>query len=152
MSEVEISRAPRATVNIDRRVDESLVGRLDETNYLGLGKSSCARADLMLYAMAVGWDAKLSAKLERPSSGGFARTESFSPLVTAMVRLLHFANIGFDMPDGLRDVNAGYSYMEEYANSGFRLIEGDLDSHLDSEEKANLIIADLDGRYEKWFG
>jgi len=152
MSEVEITKAPKATINIDRHVDDSIIGRLDDTNYLRLGKSSCNRADLMLYAMAVGWDAKLPAKLERPSSGGFARTESFSPLVIAMVRLLHFANIGFDKPEGLRDVNAGYSYMEEYANGGFNLIEGDLDSRLDSEEKANLIIAELDGRYEKWFG
>lgn len=144
-----ISKA-RSTVSIDKRINDVVVSRLDECDYLHLGKSGCTRADLMLYAMALGVDSKISVPLKKPLDGGFARTESFSPKVSALIEALHFSEVGYDNPDGLRDKNAAYKIAEEYANSGFNFIESDLDN-MDSEEKANLIIADLNARYEKIF-
>lgn len=146
-------RAPRTTVTIDQHVEDEVVDQLDENGYFGLGRPGCTRAELLLYAMAVGWESGLPpVPLNKPMSGGFARTESFSEKFAMIIRAMHFSHIGFDHPDGLRDINAGYNLMEQYANGGFQLIEGELRDHIGSEEKANMVIAELNDRYVSIFG
>lgn len=146
---VEGAKGIRATVTIEERINAELLGRLKEANYLLLREET--NAEIMKYAMAVGWESRLPVPLSRPHSGGWARTESFTPEMNMLIKLLHFEKIGFDSPDGLRKQNEGLDYVEEYANGGFNIIEGDLDDKLDSETKANMIIADLDNRYRKLF-
>lgn len=152
MTEQETTKAPRTTITIDTKISNEVVTILDEENYMRLGKSACTRADLLLYAMAIGWDSKLPIPIEQPLSGGFARTESFSSKVSMLMDVLHFSDVGFDNPDELRDKNAAYALAEKYANGGFHLIQGDLNDHISSEEKANTIIAELNEKYQKLFG
>lgn len=149
--ETEI-RSPRTTVTIDQHVSDVVVDQLDETNYFGLSRARCTRAELLLYAMAVGYDSGFAVPINKPLSGGFARTESFSDKFTMLIRAMHFKEIGFDKPDGLRDINAGYNLAEKYANGGFQFIEGELNDHIGSEEKANMVIAELNKKYEELFG
>ena len=151
-NESDASKTPRATVTIDQHVADAVIPVLDETDFFGLGKNSITRANLMLYAMAVGWDNRLKASFAKSLSGGFARTESFSDYLSTVVRVAHFATVGFDNPDELRDINSSFALLEQYANGGFQLIEGEILDKMETEEKANLVIADLNKRYEKIFG
>ena len=152
MTEQEAPKAPRTTITIDTKMSNEVVAALDEENYMQLGKAACTRADLLLYAMAVGWDSKLPIPLKHPLSGGFARTESFSSKVSMLIDVLHYSDAGFDNPDELRDKNSAYALAEKYANGGFHLIQGDLDDRVGSEEKANTIIAELNERHKEMFG
>lgn len=152
MIEEETFKASRTTITIDSKISNEVIPALDEENFMQLGKSSCTRADLLLYAMAIGWDSKLPIPIEQPLSGGFARTESFSSKVSMLIDVLHFSDAGFDNPDELRNRNAAYALAEKYANGGFHLIKGDLHDHISSEEKANMIIAELTERHMELFG
>ena len=89
--------------------------------------------------------------ISKPLSGGFARTESFSDKVSTIIKVVQFAESDFDDPDCLRDTNAGYNLMEQYANGGFKLIEGELADRMGSEEKANKVIAELNKQYDELF-
>lgn len=151
MDGTENARAPRTTITIDQRASDDVIERLDDTNYFGLGRQGCTRAELLLYAMAVGWESRLEVPINKPLSGGFVRTEYFSDKMIMLIRSMHFSTLGFDNPDGLRDTNAGYDLAERYANGGFQFIEGELDDRIDSEEKANMVVADLNKRYDKLF-
>lgn len=152
MDNTETVKTKRTVINVDQRVADQIVPRLDQTDFFGLGKATCARADLFLYAMAVGWDSQLKAPIQKSSTGGFVRTEYFTPKADVLIKVMHFKEIGFDNPDGLRDINEGYDLAESYANAGFQLIEGDLNDRIDSEEKANMIVFDLNKRYLELFG
>lgn len=152
MADSTEARSPRTTVTIDQHASDVVVSQLDDSDYFGLSRAKCTRADLLLYAMAVGYDCGFAVPINKPLSGGFARTESFSDRFRVLIQAVHFKEIGFNKPDGLRDINAGYSLAEKYANGGFQFIEGELNDHIESEEKANTVIAELNKRYEQYFG
>ena len=51
----------------------------------------------------------------------------------------------------MRDINAGYSLAEQNANAGFAFIESYANDHIGSEEKASMVIADLNRRCVELF-
>ena len=131
-------------------MNEVINAGLGEEGYLLLGKSTCQRADLFLFAMALGWAKKLKPKLEKPI--GLARRESFSGKVSTAIDAVHFAEIGYDSPDGLRNRSEAFDLAERYANGGFHLIAGEIQANKTSEEAAYELIEEMDEMHEEWFG
>lgn len=147
----EASRIP-ATINIDQKMQEDVVGVIDEHDYMLLGKSTVPHSELYMFAMALGWDKKLNPEMEKPASGGFIRSESFPPKLSALIDAVHYAVVGFESPDSLRDHRASFKLAEKYANGGFHLLAGDLSGKVDTETVANDLIAEMNEKWEEWFG
>lgn len=151
--EIDATKAP-ATISIDGVLKESFVeGVLDDKNFMFLGKKTAQRDELFLFAMALGWRNRLSTDLDRPCSGGFIRTSSFSSQMVSMIDLIRFAETGFKTPNVLRDHKESYRMAERYANGGLHLLQGEIaDASVDSETFANTLIEEMDEMYNDVFG
>lgn len=145
-SEDDGSTKTPATISIDASLKEDFIeGLLDEQDCLLLGKKSAQRDELFLFAMALGWKNKLPVDLDKPCSGGFIRTSSFSSQLVSTIDLIHFANNKFESKDNLRDHKESYRIAEKYANGGLRLLRGEInDANGDSEVIANTLIEEMD--------
>lgn len=135
-------------INIDANLNENVVGLLDETNFMYLGKKFCQRDELFLFAMALGWHADLAFS-GKSSNVSFVRTSSFSPRMKNLVDLVHFAQGGFSSPNDLCNRRSAYHLAEQYANSGLNLIKGEMEENGDSEMFANALVKDMDDLYKK---
>ena len=152
MAEDTVDAPKRAIVTIEQRLGKVVIPELDESDYLGLGKQSSTRADLMLFAFALGWAHGLSAPTQKPFGGGLARTESFSEKLNTLIKTVHLDSLGIDHIDGLADHGEALSLFESYVNGGLGLIEGEIEEKVSTEERANTIVAELDRRYNELFG
>lgn len=152
MAEDTADAPKRAIATIEQRLGKVVIPLLDETDYLGLGKQSSTRADLMLFAFAMGWAHRLSVPMQKPFGGGLARTESFSEKLNALIRAVHLDSLGPDHIDGLADHGEALDIFESYVNGGLELIEGEIEEKVTTEERANTMVAELDRRYEELFG
>ena len=110
----EPSKIP-ATISIDSRMQDVVVNTIDDTDYMLLSKSTVPHGELFLYAMALGWNKKLKPEMDKPTSGGFIRSESFSPKLSTLIETVHYAVVGFDSPDELRDHRKSFKIAEQYA-------------------------------------
>lgn len=141
-----------ATINIDARMQDDVVNAIDDSDYMLLSKSTVPHGELFLYAMALGWSKKLNPEIEKASSGGFIRSESFSPKLSSLIEAVHYAVIGFDSPDGLRDHKRSFKVAERYANGGFHLLEGAIsDGNVGTETTSNELIAEMNEKWDEWF-
>lgn len=138
--------------NVDEHVFSGVLDEIDHTNFMRVGKTSSTRGGLILFAMALGWHNGLKVGLKKVHGGGLARRESFSSEIPVVINAVHFADLGYTNPDELRYLDDAYAVAEEYANGGFNLIEGELNSKTTSEEFANNLVAEMDEMYEKLFG
>ena len=151
--EVDATKAP-TTISIEAGMKESFVeGVLDDKNFMFLGKKTAQRDELFLFAMALGWRNRLSTELDKPCSGGFIRTSSFSSQMVSMIDLIHFAESEFKTPNVLRDHKESYRMAERYANGGLHLLRGEMDDvSVDSETFANSLIEEMDEMFSEYFG
>jgi len=141
-----------STISIEAKHKDNLIESvLDQTNFMYLGKPGAQRDELFLFAMALGWRHDLSVKLDKPCSGGFIRTSSFSSQLSAMIDLARFKQADFKSSDCLMDHKGSYRLAEAYANGGLGLIEGETESNMDSETYANMLIAEMDDMYREFF-
>lgn len=150
--DVEATSLP-ATISIEAKHKENLVEAvLDESSFMYLGKRDAQRDELFLFALALGWKHGLQVDLEKPCSGGFIRTSSFSSQLASMIDLIRFKDTGFESPNHLRDHRGSYKLAEAYANGGLGLIAGEIESNTDSETYANMLIAEMDEMHASLFG
>lgn len=147
----ERSKTP-ATINIDSKMQDIVVNAIDDTDYMLLSKATAPHGELFLYAMALGWSKKLKPKIDKASSGGFIRSESFSPKLSALIEAVHYAVVDFGSPDELRDRKKSFKVAERYANGGFHLLEGEIAGTVDTETTANELIAEMNEKWSRWFG
>ena len=146
----EPSKIP-ATISIDSKMQDVVVNIIDDTDYMLLSKSTVPHGELFLYAMALGWNKKLKPEMDKPTSGGFIRSESFSPKLSTLIETVHYAVVGFDSPDELRDHRKSFKIAEQYANGGLHLLEGEVAGSIDTETTANELIAEMNDMWDEWF-
>lgn len=132
-------------------MQEIVVNAIDDNDYMLLSKSTTPHSDLFLYAFALGWSKKLNPKMDKPSSGGFIRSESFSPKLSTLIETVHYAIVGFDSPDELRNHKESFRIAEQYANGGFHLLEGDVERNAETETTANELIAEMNAKWSDLF-
>ena len=142
-------RAIPATIAIEQHFKDELVNDIREQNYLGFESSH--NEELFLYALALGWTQRMKPEVKRKASGGWARTESFTPKLCTCIDLLHYIEMGLDKPDELRDRKRAYKLAEEYANGGFLMMEQEMKSEPDSEQAAHELVEWMDRKYREFF-
>lgn len=147
----EPTKAP-AILGIDEKMYESVVKVIDdETDFMFLSKSSSNHEEILLFALALGVNNRTKLAISKYYSGGFIRSSYFSPKLDVLKDTLHFWEVGFDNPDALCDHKHSFAVLEEYANGGFHLLQGEMEGNPDSETYANGLIAEMDKWYKKLF-
>ncbi len=127
---------------------KELVDSLDEREYFGLGKSTINRAELFLFAMALGVESGMATQVMNPYSGGFILDKS----IDSKTRSIMYAQCLFALTDpdndldSITDKGRVYKAAEQYANTGFEIIEDYVKTKKTTELVLNLFL-ELDEQY-----
>ena len=135
-------------INISKRARD-VVTNIDEIKYFGLNDSMTSRSELFSFAMAIGADT-MPTRLENVYSGGLVLEKSIEPRTKALMYALFFNNLGNDDIDEITKKDAVYTMAQEYANTGFEIIE----DYMKKKKDVNLIwdlIEELDAQYQSTF-
>lgn len=130
-------------INITQSAKKT-IEKIDESNYLGLGKQSISRSELFLFAMALGVDTSPT-KLDNVN--GLILEKSFGGQMQALLYALFIdkkTNEG--TLDLITDKELVYNLAQEYANTGFDI----LDDYIQKKKDEDLIwdlIDELDKQY-----
>ena len=142
--------------NVENYVLDKIVKQIDDKKFLGLGKGKAdddmaSRAELFLFAMAIG----LNEGKRRPlgASRGFVQDTAipgngdFYGVSNAMSLIFSVALSELrkeDKADNIHDMAEARRIAQEYANTGFYVIEKWLnDKNLDEETIMNKLIAKM---------
>ena len=63
---------------------------------------------------------------------------------------MHYAVVGFDSTDELRDHKSSFKIAEQYANGGLHLLEGKVAGNVDTETTANELVAEMNDMWDEW--
>ncbi len=131
-------------INISKRARE-IVDKIDKAKYFGLQDSAVSRSELFSFAMAVGVDT-VPTKLENIYSGGLVLEKSIDSRTKALMYALFINRLGDGDLDEMTKKDQVYSLAQEYANTGFEIMEDYMGRKKDSELIWEL-LEDLDLQY-----
>lgn len=133
-------------INISKRARD-LIAHIDKTHYFGLHDSVTSRSELFSFAMAIGVET-VPTKLENVYSGGLVLEKSIESKTKALMYALFINNLDSDNLDKITQKDAVYTMAQEYANTGFEIIE----DYMTKKKDIDLIwdiIEELDKQYDK---
>lgn len=134
-------------INITKRA-KNVVDKIDQSKYLSLEFPSTTRSELFILAMAIGIDT-VPAKLENINPGGFILESSIDSTTRALMYayfISRLPNVG--MLDNVTDKEYVYNTAQEYANTGFEIIDDYINNKKDNELIWDL-LAELDNQYRE---
>jgi len=129
---------------------KQLIERIDEENYLGLGNKGITRSELFLFAMSLGIESKSQTEVKNPYAGGLILEKS----IDSKTRSLMYSQFILSLIDPeneldiISDKAQVYKMAEQYANTGFEII----DDYMDNNKPEDLVwdlFLELDEQYEK---
>lgn len=141
---MESSKMP-AVMDIDECVFDNTVQGMKDFDFF----KGASNSELFHFAFALGAAHGMEVPIVRKRSGGFARTESFSPKLISAIIALHVEKEGAANPDVVCNQAAAFAEAGRYANGGFQLIEGDLKGNPTAETYANRLLNELDKKYDR---
>lgn len=109
-------------ISISKRARESVV-KIDETQFLGLQDSITSRSELFSFAMAIGVETGIPTKLENVYPGGLILEKSIDSCTKALMYALFIGQLDTGDLDKITKKDAVYSLAQEYANTGFEILE-----------------------------
>ncbi|KUO76551.1 MAG: hypothetical protein APF77_05325 [Clostridia bacterium BRH_c25] len=136
-------------INITKKARE-LVSKIDETKYFGLQDNIISRSELFLFAMAIGADT-IPTKLENTYPGGLILEKSIENRTKALMYALFIKNLEGKDLDEIAKKDAVYTMAQEYANTGFEIIE----DYMGKKKDIDLIwdlLEELDSQYQSIIG
>ncbi len=127
---------------------KELIDKIDKNNFLGLGTHDSSRTELFIFAAALGLEAGVQMPLEKNKESltraTYLNTNDEALLYSSFIGNLEDED---DLESCISKNNVFYE-IEQYANTGFNLLKGMMESK--SEESALLErIKILDDKYEK---
>lgn len=127
-----------------------IIDKIDRKNYFGLSKSVITRPELFLFAMALGYET-LPTKLEN-TVGLFLDkdTERLGTLKSLMYALFIKDLKNQDQLDEIDNTNKVYDLCQQYANTGFEILEDYLKNKTEDALTMNLIKENNES-YDKLF-
>jgi hypothetical protein len=145
---MELMKAPDRIYTTIKVKD--LTNAIDNAPYFGLERTSISRSELFLFAMALGSEA-IPTKLDSINSGGLVLEKSIDSRTKALMYALYIEH----MPqknnlDSITNKGEVYNQAQEYANTGFEIIEGYMQQKKDQDLIWDLLV-ELDEQYEKEF-
>lgn len=132
-------------INISKKARE-FVSKIDETKYFGLQDSAISRSELFSFAMAIGVDT-VPTKLENTYPGGLILDKSIDSSTRALMYALFIDRLGDGDLDEITRKDAVYALAQEYANTGFEVLEDYVSRKKDSELIWDL-LEELDSQYD----
>lgn len=136
-------------LNVSQKAQE-VIDRIDEKNFFGLGKESISRSELFLFAMALGVDT-LPTKLENIHAGGLILDKSIDSATLANLYALFIAELGEDKLDGITNKQEVYRKAQEYANTGFLILEDYLQKY-SPDDLAWELLREMEESYQTVVG
>lgn len=136
---------------IDRYVVEKIIPKIDASHLLELDKTNAERMKLFLFAMALGIrDGK---RTPLKSKEGFILESSIDSVDRAnslLFSLLVDELRRINQEDKIDDTDMAYKIAEEYANTGFKIIEKwKYDSEDEIEDLKYELIGEMDEKFEQ---
>ena len=128
---------------------KQLIKKIDEIDYMGLGTKSITRSELFLFAMSLGVESKTKTKIVNAYTGGLVLDKSIDNRTKASMYSL-FISLLEDPSNELdktTDKTEIYKMAEQYANTGFEIIEDYYDNKKDEDLLWDLFL-ELDSQYE----
>lgn len=132
-------------ISTSKKARETVM-KIDETQYLGLQDSATSRSELFSFAMAIGVDTGMPTKLENVYPGGLVLEKSIENLTRAIMYSLFIDKLGTGDLDEITKKDAVYALAQEYANTGFEVLEDYMSKKKDSTLIWEL-LEDLDTQY-----
>lgn len=139
-------------LSIDKKINDSVVPVIDETKFLGLDKFNISRIDLFMFAMAIGLKERKKTPLS--ASHGFILESyisgnDFAKMYTLLVDELRRTN----EEEKIGDKDAAFRIAQEYANTGFQVIRGWVETRGKKDEDALIweLISDLEEKFATCF-
>lgn len=125
-----------------------IIAKIDETHFMGLDTNNITRSELFLFAMALGAET-IPTKLDSLNSGGLVLEKSIDSRTKALMYALYIDHLNEkDNLDAITNKNDVYNTAQEYANTGFEILE----EYMKKGKVEDLIwelMSELDAQYEK---
>ena len=134
---------------IDKRINETIITKIDETHFLGLNVPDSDRLELFLFAMALG--VKQGVRTPLSTKHGFILEPSIKSVDGAMsylFSLLVDELKKINEEDKIDDKDYAFKVAEEYANTGFRIIDELMNKEMDEESQKYGLLEELDEEFE----
>ena len=127
-----------------------VIARTDSENYMGLGAGKLTRSELFLFAMALGVESGHGTPFASTYGGGLVLDKSIDPKTRACMFAQCISELSnpSDQLDAIADKGSVYKIAEQYANTGFLII----DDYLNTKKPFDLaleIFMELDEMYEQ---
>lgn len=143
-----IKKKDPSVLNISHNA-KKIIGKIDNENFLGLGLTSTSRPKLFLFAASLGLEVDTPTPLKKKES--LVRWDYLigeeSLLYSAFINKLEDK----DNLEECTEKSKIYELIEQYANTGFDLIEDMMNT---KSEQINMLkmIEELDNKYNEIFG
>lgn len=140
-------------LNIEKRINDLVVAKIDSTKFLNLDKLSIERIELFMFAMALGL--KENKTTDLTTSHGFILETSIKPTqMSLLTSLLAEKLINNNEIEMISNKDAAYMLAQRYANAGFEYLNKYIDKlNADKEEEIMWeMLSELDDKYEQLFG
>lgn len=138
-------------LNISKELKDSVVQSIDDEHYMELQSSSTPRLDLFLYALALGKNNPTDIQ----KKDTFVRNEYLAKNVEAIAMLVAIAYAhkkNFENLEDVLDEKKIGQLADSCANTGFKIIDGDMKENYNGDNGYLKMISDLDDLYEKNIG
>lgn len=138
-------------LNISKELKDSVVQSIDDEHYMELQSSSTPRLDLFLYALALGKNNPTDIQ----KKDTFVRNEYLAKNVEAIAMLVAIAYAhkkDFENLEDVLDEKKIGQLADSCANTGFKIIDGDMKENYNGDNGYLKMISDLDDLYEKNIG
>ena len=136
-------------INVTRKTRE-LLDRIDESKFFCLHDSLTTRSELFAFAMAIGSDT-IPTKLENTYPGGLVLEKSIDSHTKALMYALFINNLKNLDIDEISKKDAVYHMAQEFANTGFEVIE-DYMSKKKDKDLLWYLLDELDAQYQNEVG
>lgn len=134
-------------INITKKA-KSIVDKIDQSKYLGLEFPTTTRSELFILATAIGIDT-VPTKLENINPGGLILESSIDNTTRALMYAYFISKLpNVNMLDNVTNKEYVYTTAQEFANTGFEI----LDDYIDHKKDSDLIwdlLEELDNQYNE---
>ena len=142
---MQISKHPER-IFVTKRIRD-FINELDQSEYFGF--KDISRTDLFLFAMALGVETNVRTSLE--NTDGLVRDSSLDYRIKALMDALFISNLKSDeLLNTVIDKENVYELAQEYAHTGFQIIEDYFRNKKDSDLIWSM-FRELDDQYKELF-
>lgn len=135
-------------INITRKA-KAIVDTIDSEEYFKLGSKSTTRSELFVFAAALGIDTMMPTELKNIHGGGLILESSIDSKTKALIYACFIGGLdNTDMLDDITNKSDVYNNIQEYANTGFEILE----DYIQNKKDVDLIwdlLTELDAYYNE---